>query len=47
MRPFWRDTNQLAAAARNIAFRVGRTLNCDSTNGHILNDKEAYDALEP
>ena len=25
----------------NIAFRVGRTLNCDSTNGHILNDKEA------
>ena len=25
----------------NIAFRVGRTLNCDATNGHILNDKEA------
>jgi predicted dehydrogenase len=25
----------------NIAYRVGRTLNCDPTNGHILNDKEA------
>jgi len=25
----------------NIAFRTGRTLNCDPTNGHILNDKEA------
>ena len=25
----------------NIAYRVGRTLNCDSVNGHILNDKEA------
>lgn len=25
----------------NIAFRVGRTLNCDPSNGHILNDKEA------
>ncbi len=25
----------------NIAFRVGRTLNCDPANGHILNDKEA------
>lgn len=25
----------------NIAFRVGRTLNCDPTNGHILGDKEA------
>ena len=25
----------------NIAYRVGRTLRCDPTNGHILNDKEA------
>jgi predicted dehydrogenase len=25
----------------NIAFRTGRTLNCDPANGHILNDKEA------
>lgn len=25
----------------NIAYRVGRTLNCDPTNGHILNDKDA------
>lgn len=25
----------------NIAYRVGRVLNCDPTNGHILNDKEA------
>lgn len=25
----------------NIAFRVGRTLNCDPSNGHILNDTEA------
>lgn len=25
----------------NIAYRVGRTLTCDPTNGHILNDKEA------
>jgi predicted dehydrogenase len=25
----------------NIALRVGRTLNCDPSNGHILNDKEA------
>ncbi|RIV23806.1 gfo/Idh/MocA family oxidoreductase [Fibrisoma montanum] len=25
----------------NIAYRVGRTLHCDPTNGHILNDKEA------
>jgi hypothetical protein len=25
----------------NIAYRVGRTLNCDPSNGHILNDKEA------
>ena len=25
----------------NIAYRVGRALNCDSSNGHILNDKEA------
>lgn len=25
----------------NIAYRVGRTLNCDPVNGHILNDKEA------
>ena len=25
----------------NIAFRVGRTLNCDPANGRILNDKEA------
>ena len=25
----------------NIAFRTGRTLNCDPSNGHILNDKEA------
>ena len=25
----------------NIAIRVGRTLNCDPSNGHILNDKEA------
>jgi predicted dehydrogenase len=27
----------------NIAFRVGRTLNCDPSNGHILNDKEAME----
>lgn len=25
----------------NIAYRVGRVLQCDPTNGHILNDKEA------
>lgn len=25
----------------NIAYRIGRTLNCDPTNGHILKDKEA------
>jgi predicted dehydrogenase len=25
----------------NISYRVGRTLNCDARNGHILNDKEA------
>lgn len=25
----------------NIAYRVGRVLNCDPTNGHILNDKDA------
>ncbi len=25
----------------NISYRVGRTLYCDPTNGHILNDKEA------
>src|SRR5687767_4592206 len=25
----------------NIAHRVGRTLNCDTTNGHILHDEEA------
>jgi hypothetical protein len=25
----------------NIAYRVGRTLNCDPSNGHILHDKEA------
>lgn len=25
----------------NISYRVGRTLNCDAANGHILNDKEA------
>ncbi|TCD28361.1 Gfo/Idh/MocA family oxidoreductase [Pedobacter psychrodurus] len=25
----------------NIAYRVGRVLNCDPTNGHILKDKEA------
>ncbi len=25
----------------NIAFRVGRALNCDPANGHILNDNEA------
>lgn len=25
----------------NIAFRVGKTLRCDPSNGHILNDKEA------
>jgi len=25
----------------NIAFRVGRVLNCDPANGHILHDKEA------
>jgi hypothetical protein len=25
----------------NIAFRSGKTLNCDPTNGHILNNKEA------
>ncbi len=25
----------------NIAFRVGRTLECDPVNGHILNDKDA------
>ncbi len=25
----------------NISYRVGRTLNCDASNGHILNDKEA------
>lgn len=25
----------------NISFRVGRALNCDPSNGHILNDKEA------
>ena len=25
----------------NIAYRVGRTLNCDPANGHIKNDKEA------
>jgi len=25
----------------NIAYRVGRTLDCDASNGHILNDKEA------
>lgn len=25
----------------NIAWRVGRQLNCDTTNGHILNDAEA------
>jgi hypothetical protein len=25
----------------NIAYRVGRTLKCNPSNGHILNDKEA------
>jgi hypothetical protein len=25
----------------NIAYRVGRALKCDPSNGHILNDKEA------
>lgn len=25
----------------NIAYRTGRILNCDPTNGHILNDKQA------
>lgn len=25
----------------NISYRTGRTLNCDTKNGHILNDKEA------
>jgi predicted dehydrogenase len=25
----------------NISYRVGRTLNCDAKNGHILKDKEA------
>ncbi|WP_077921415.1 Gfo/Idh/MocA family protein [Spirosoma sp. 209] len=25
----------------NIAYRVGRVIHCDPTNGHILNDKEA------
>jgi predicted dehydrogenase len=25
----------------NIAYRVGRVLNCNAVNGHILNDKEA------
>jgi hypothetical protein len=25
----------------NIAYRVGRTLHCDPSNGHILNDKDA------
>jgi hypothetical protein len=25
----------------NIAFRTGRTLNCDPANGHIKDDKEA------
>jgi hypothetical protein len=25
----------------NIAWRVGRTLNCDPKNGHIQNDAEA------
>ena len=25
----------------NIAYRTGRTINCDPTNGHILGDKEA------
>ena len=25
----------------NIAYRVGRNLICDPSNGHILNDKEA------
>lgn len=25
----------------NISYRVGRTLNCDPTNGHILKDKKA------
>jgi hypothetical protein len=25
----------------NIAYRVGRALNCNAVNGHILNDKEA------
>lgn len=25
----------------NISQRVGRTLNCDPLNGHIINDKEA------
>ncbi|MEI9806634.1 MAG: hypothetical protein WDO16_01435 [Bacteroidota bacterium] len=33
-------TNLLCHLA-NIAQRTGRTLNCDSQNGHILNDKEA------
>ncbi len=31
----------LIAQLGNIAYRVGRTLNCDPKNGHILNDKEA------
>ena len=25
----------------NISYRTGRTLNCDPSNGHILEDKEA------
>jgi predicted dehydrogenase len=25
----------------NISYKVGRTLNCDASNGHILNDKKA------
>jgi hypothetical protein len=25
----------------NIAHRTGRTLDCDTSNGHILNDKQA------
>ncbi|MFP6649886.1 MAG: gfo/Idh/MocA family oxidoreductase, partial [Pirellulaceae bacterium] len=25
----------------NISYRTGRTLNCDPSNGHILDDKEA------
>lgn len=31
----------LIAQLGNIAYRVGRTLNCNPQNGHILDDKEA------